>query len=54
MLEASKNTLSETEETIAQQALHKAYERETSALIANVRERANSITKLEDLWYLHD
>ena len=54
MLEASKNQFSEMEEAVAQQALRKAYERETSALIANVRDRANSITKLEDLWYLHD
>jgi hypothetical protein len=54
MLETSKNKFSEVEETIAQQALKKAYERETAALLAHVRERANSITKLEDLWYLHD
>ncbi len=46
--------LSEAEETISKQALQVAYERETSALIANVRDRASSITKLEDLWYLHD
>jgi Photoprotection regulator fluorescence recovery protein len=54
MLEASKNQFSEMEEAIAQQALQKAYERETSALINHVRDRANSINKLEDLWYLHD
>jgi hypothetical protein len=50
----SENKLSETEEKIAKQALQKAYERETSALIAKVRERASSITELEDLWALHD
>ncbi|MGL5834134.1 MAG: hypothetical protein ACRC1Z_13010 [Waterburya sp.] len=54
MLEASKNQFSEMEEAIAQQALKKAYERETSALINHIRERANSIKELEDLWYLHD
>jgi hypothetical protein len=54
MLETNKNKFSEMEETIAQQALKKAYQRETSALIAHVRDRANSISKLEDLWYLHD
>jgi hypothetical protein len=54
MLETSKNKFSEMEETIAQQALYKAYERETSALIAKVRDHANSIQELEDLWYLHD
>lgn len=42
------------EETIAKQALQKAYERETSALIANIRDRASSLAELNDLWYLHD
>ena len=54
MLPNNKMQLSEAEETISKQALQVAYERETSALIANVRDRASSITKLEDLWYLHD
>lgn len=54
MLPNNKMQLSEAEERISKQALQLAYERETSALIANVRDRASSITKLEDLWYLHD
>ena len=54
MLETSKHKLSVREETIAQQALKQAYEREISALMTHVRDRANSITKIEDLWYLHD
>ncbi|MGF1542587.1 MAG: hypothetical protein ACFCU5_19440 [Pleurocapsa sp.] len=54
MLEVSKKQLSATEEKIAQQALQKAYEREISTLVINVRDRAQSITELEDLWYLHD
>lgn len=54
MLETSKNKFSEMEETIAKQALQKAYERETSALIANIRDRASSLAELNDLWYLHD
>jgi hypothetical protein len=54
MLEVSKNQLSATEEKISKQALQKAYEREISTLMVNVRDRANSITELEDLWYLHD
>lgn len=45
---------SETEEQIAKQALQTAYQRETSTLIAFIRDRSNSLTKLEDLWYLHD
>ncbi|MGB5632472.1 MAG: hypothetical protein WBM44_14155 [Waterburya sp.] len=54
MLPNNKMQLSGAEETISKQALQVAYERETSALIANVRDRASSITELEDLWYLHD
>lgn len=54
MLQNSQNKWSETEETIAKQALQTAYERETSALIASIREHASSITELSDLWYLHD
>ena len=50
----SETKWSETEEKIAKQALQTAYERETSALIETIRDRASSITKLEDLWYLHD
>lgn len=54
MLQDSKNQWSETEETIAKQALQKAYDRETSALIASIRDRASSIAELNDLWGLHD
>ena len=54
MLEVNKNQLSATEETTAKRALQKAYDREIRALMMNVRDRANSLTKIEDLWYLHD
>ncbi len=54
MLQLSQTKSFETEETIAKRALKTAYERETSALIAHVRDRASSLTELEDLWYLHD
>ena len=50
----NKTTWSETEEKIAKQALQTAYERETSALINDVRDRLKTIDKLDDLWYLHD
>ena len=54
MLQNSQNQWSQTEEQIAKQALQTAYKRETSALIASIRDRAGSITELNDLWYLHD
>lgn len=54
MLQDNKTQWSEAEETIAKQALQTAYNRETSALITNIRDRAGSITELEDLWCLHD
>lgn len=50
----SKIQWSEAETKIIKQAFQTAYQRETSTLIANVRDRAGSITKLEDLWQLHD
>ena len=50
----NKIQLSETENKIAQQAFQTAYQRETSTLITSVRDRASSITELEDLWNLHD
>lgn len=54
MLKNNEVKWSEKQETIAKEALRTAYERETSALIASIRDRASSITELEDLWYLHD
>ncbi|MDJ0532733.1 MAG: hypothetical protein QNJ70_09595 [Xenococcaceae cyanobacterium MO_207.B15] len=54
MLQITQTKWSGTEEKIAKQALKTAYERETSALISNVRARASSITELDDLWSLHD
>ncbi|MBE9044759.1 hypothetical protein IQ255_10125 [Pleurocapsales cyanobacterium LEGE 10410] len=54
MLQQNNNKVLETEEKIAREALKKAYERETSALIASVRDRAGAIAELQDLWYLHD
>ena len=54
MLKLSQKQLSATEEKIAKQALQKAYEREISALMNNIRDRANSLNEIEDLWDLHD
>ena len=50
----SKIQLSEIETQIVEQAFQTAYQRETSALIAHVRDRSATIDKLSDLWYLHD
>ena len=54
MLKVSSSQFSTIEEKIAQQALQKAHQREVSALISQVRDRAKTVTELEDLWYLHD
>ncbi|MGK7936017.1 MAG: hypothetical protein AB4206_09500 [Xenococcaceae cyanobacterium] len=54
MLKTNEVRCSDKEEKIAKQALDTAYQREISALITAIRERASSITELEDLWYLHD
>ena len=54
MLKVSKSKLSATEEKIAKKALQKAYKREISALMNDVRDRANSLNKIENLWYLQD
>ena len=54
MFQESQTKWSKTEEKIANQALKKAYERETDALITYIRDRASSLSKLEDLWHIHD
>ncbi|MGC1307919.1 MAG: hypothetical protein WA885_11860 [Phormidesmis sp.] len=45
---------SHTERKIAKAALKKAYDREIEALIKNIRENASLISRLEDVWQLHD
>ena len=54
MLEVNKKQLSATEEIIAKQALQKDHARETLALMNNIRDRSNSLNKIEDLWDLRD
>lgn len=54
MLRQNESNELVTEEKIAKKALKIAYERETSALIASVRDRASSVAELQDLWQLHD
>ena len=45
---------SKTEEQIAQKAFQKAYQREISNLIKQVRDNASQIIELDDLWRLND
>ena len=54
MLEVNNNKLSVAEEKVAKEALQKACKREISTLMMNVRDRASSLNKIEDLWDLHD
>lgn len=42
------------EKELAQKVFEKAYEREVNALIEEVREKASTITKPDDVWQLHD
>ncbi len=53
-VQVSTTKQAKMEKTIAKQLLQIAYKRETSALIASVRDRTSSITELNDLWYIHD
>jgi len=45
---------SKSEQKVAQAAFQKAYERENTALLQEVRQKATTIATLEDLWCLHD
>jgi hypothetical protein len=45
---------SKIEQEIAQEAFEKAYQREIQALIKEVREQANAIAQIDDMWHLHD
>jgi Photoprotection regulator fluorescence recovery protein len=42
------------EETVAQEAFEKAYQREINSLIEEVREKASTIAEIDDMWLLHD
>ncbi|MBW4487978.1 MAG: hypothetical protein KME12_09320 [Trichocoleus desertorum ATA4-8-CV12] len=54
MVQMSDVEWSHGEKQVAQSAFERAYEREINALIKEVRERASTITKLDDTWLLHD
>jgi hypothetical protein len=42
------------EREVAQAIFERAYERETGALVAEIRVKASLISKLDDVWQLHD
>lgn len=50
------NTISwsDTEKQIAHKAFDKAYEREISSLLEEVRTQATKITEIDQMWRLHD
>ncbi|MGB3509377.1 MAG: hypothetical protein WBA93_09065 [Microcoleaceae cyanobacterium] len=54
MMQLIDTDWSETEKKIANIALEKAKEREINALIEVVRQQSSEISKLDDLWHLHD
>lgn len=53
-MQANTTEWSTTEQIVAKEAFEKAYARETSALIEEVRHQSSSISAIEDLWSLHD
>jgi hypothetical protein len=54
MMQVSDAEWSKSEKKIAQTAFEQAYERETTALMKEVREKASAIATLDDIWQLHD
>lgn len=54
MMQVSNIEWSKTEKKIAQTAFDKAYEREISALIDEVRKQASAVSVVDDIWSLHD
>ena len=53
-MQVSNAEWSQTEQTIAQTAFNRAYEREINTLIKEVHEKASAIVELNDVWQLHD
>lgn len=54
MMQVSEAEWSNIEQKIAQEAFQRAYEREIAALLEEVRNKANAIVALDDMWQLHD
>lgn len=53
-MQVNETIWSDVEQQIAKNAFQKAYQRETNALITQVREYASGITELDEVWRLHD
>jgi len=53
-MQVSNAEWSQTEQTIAQTAFNRAYEREINTLIKEVHKKASAIVELNDVWQLHD
>lgn len=53
-MQASEAKWTDLEKKIARTAFDKAYKREVEALLKHVREEAEAIAEVEDLWRLHD
>jgi hypothetical protein len=54
MMQLTNTEWTETEEDIARQAFEIAYNREISNLIDSVKHKAISLSKIDDMWHLHD
>lgn len=50
----TETSWSETEKRAADIAFQVAYSRETESLLEQIRQQANSINEVNDLWLLHD
>lgn len=53
-MQSTDITWTETEQEIAQRVFDRAYERETTALVEQVRKGSSEIKRLDDIWHLHD
>lgn len=53
-MQASEAKWTDLEKKIARTAFDKAYKREVEALLKQVREEAEAIAEVKDIWRLHD
>jgi Photoprotection regulator fluorescence recovery protein len=54
MMQGIETEWSEVEKQVAQTALKQAYNRETTALIDEIRNKVEAVSEIEDIWRLHD